>query len=323
MAFKIVLLACIASVAVAVPQQVRINGGNSFNFDLLNSEINRQPETTTPLIPILRSIDTQNPDGSYTYGYESGDGTYKIETRYPTGEVKGKYGYYDDTGLFREVEYGAAPEEGFSSQGAGLDFVAPVETATPAPRRTGVVTSLPQQVIAPTPRPRAVSRPRPILNERTRSNRRDPARDFIARRGRRVKVVKGRKRPSASPKPQPIVRPKSQPLPTPVPTVAPVAAPVQPVVSRQQPVFQNFQPQQQVFQQPQQPAFQPQQPVFQPQQQVFQQQQQVFQPQQRFLPVAQQQLQQPIQPVSLAAAFAAHPFISQYNSNNGIFSYSY
>merc|ERR1739844_627340 len=112
-----------------------------------------------------------------------------------------------------------------------------------------------QQVIAPTPRPRAVSRPRPILNERTRSNRRDPARDFIARRGRRVKVVKGRKRPSASPKPQPIVRPKSQPLPTPVPTVAPVAAPVQ--------------------------------------------------------------------PVALAAAFAAHPFISQYNSNNGIFSYSY
>ncbi len=28
-----------------------------------------------------RYIDTQNPDGSYTYGYESGDGTYKIETR--------------------------------------------------------------------------------------------------------------------------------------------------------------------------------------------------------------------------------------------------
>merc|ERR1719338_90938 len=323
MAFKIVLLACVASVAVADPQQFRMNndgtlsfnpnGANTFNFDLLNNEINTRqqqipqvPETTTPLIPILRSIDRQNPDGSYTYGYESGDGTYKIETRYATGEVKGKYGYFDDTGLFREVEYGAAPEEGFKSQGAGLDFVAPVETATPSPRRTGVVTSLPQQVIAPTPRPRAVSRPRPILNERTRSNRRDPARDFIARRGRRVKVVKGRKRPSASPKPQPIVRPKSQPLPTPVPTVAPVAAPVQPVVSRQQPVFQ---PQQQVFQQQQQ--------------QVFQPQQQVFQPQQRFLPVAQQQLQHPIQPVSLAAAFAAHPFISQYNSNNGIFSYSY
>ena len=32
-------------------------------------------------VPILRSLDQQNPDGSYTFGYESGDGTYKIETR--------------------------------------------------------------------------------------------------------------------------------------------------------------------------------------------------------------------------------------------------
>lgn len=39
-----------------------------------------------------------NEDGSYTYGYESGDGSFKIETKSPTGEVKGKYGYKDDTG---------------------------------------------------------------------------------------------------------------------------------------------------------------------------------------------------------------------------------
>jgi len=38
--------------------------------------------TTKAPIPILRYLDKQNPDGSYTYGYESGDGTYKIETRY-------------------------------------------------------------------------------------------------------------------------------------------------------------------------------------------------------------------------------------------------
>ena len=103
-------MACVASVAVASPQHARMVSGNIFNFGLLNNEFNRDnaEETTTP-IPILRSIDTQNPDGSYTYGYESGDGTYKIETRYPTGEVKGKYGYIDPTGLFREVEYGAEP----------------------------------------------------------------------------------------------------------------------------------------------------------------------------------------------------------------------
>merc|ERR1712227_635545 len=48
--------------------------------------------STTP-VPILRYIDQQNNDGSYTYGYQSGDGSYKIETRLATGEVKGKYGY--------------------------------------------------------------------------------------------------------------------------------------------------------------------------------------------------------------------------------------
>jgi len=308
MAFKIVLLACVASVAVAVPQQFRINNGNTFNFDLLTSEINREPETTTPIVPILRSIDRQNPDGSYTYGYESGDGTYKIETRYATGEVKGKYGYYDDTGLFREVEYGAEPEKGFMPQGEGLTFVAPEAPAAPATPAAPVVTAAPvtaapQRAFAPTPRP--VTRSRPILNERIRSTgRRDPAKTFIENRGRRVTVIK-RKRPAPQPKPQPVIRPKAHAVPTPAPTVAPVTAapvqPAQPVVRQQQPVFQNFQ--------------QPQQPVFQ------QPQQQFFQPQQRFLPVAQQQ--QPVQPVSLAAAFSAHPFISQFNPSNGIFSYNY
>jgi len=298
MAFEIVLLACVASVAVAVPQQFRINNGNSFNFDLLTSEINREPETTTPIVPILRSIDRQNPDGSYTYGYESGDGTYKIETRYATGEVKGKYGYYDDTGLFREVEYGAEPEKGFMPEGEGLTFVAPEAPATPStPVVTAApVTAAPQRAFAPTPRP--VTRSRPILNERIRSTgRRDPAKTFIENRGRRVTVVK-RKRPVPQPKPEPVIRPKAHAVPTPAPTVAPVtAAPVQ----RAQPVFQNFQqPQQQVFQQPQQ---------------------QFFQPQQRFLPVAQQQ--QPVQPVSLATAFSAHPFINQFNPSTGIFSYNY
>jgi len=311
MAFKIILLACIASVAVAAPQQFRINGGNAFNFDLLTSEINRnEPETTTPIVPILRSIDRQNPDGSYTYGYESGDGTYKIETRYATGEVKGKYGYYDDTGLFREVEYGAAPEMGFMPEGNGLTFVAPQSNIV----EEKPVTALPQQVVAPTPRPRPATRQQPILNERTRSNRRDPAKSFIENRGRRVTVIK-RKRPASRPKPQPVVRPKSQPLPAPVPAPAPVTAPVQQVVQQQLPVFNNFR-----SPQDQQRVSQPQQPVFQPQQQVFQPQQQVFQPQQRFLPVAQQQ---PVQPVSLANAFAAHPFINQFNPSSGVFSYNY
>merc|ERR1712158_174644 len=42
-------------------------------------------ETSTP-VPILRYIDSQNADGSYTYGFEGADGTYKIETRLADGQ---------------------------------------------------------------------------------------------------------------------------------------------------------------------------------------------------------------------------------------------
>ena len=49
-----------------------------------------------------------NEDGSYTYGYESSDGSFKLETRYPDGLVQGKYGYIDiDTGELKVIEYGA------------------------------------------------------------------------------------------------------------------------------------------------------------------------------------------------------------------------
>merc|ERR1712047_211016 len=63
-------------------------------------------ETSTP-VPILRYIDSQNADGSYTYGFEGADGTYKIETRLANGQVRGKYGYYDPEGILREATYGA------------------------------------------------------------------------------------------------------------------------------------------------------------------------------------------------------------------------
>jgi hypothetical protein len=62
-------------VAVGAPQQARIDPRT---FDL---SLNRVDASSTTPVPILRYLDQQNPDGSYTYGYESGDGTYKIETR--------------------------------------------------------------------------------------------------------------------------------------------------------------------------------------------------------------------------------------------------
>lgn len=70
---------------------------------------------TTP-VPILKQINKHNSDGSYTYGYEAADKSFKIETKYPTGEVYGKYGYVDDSGQVREIEYGAS-NRGFEPAG--------------------------------------------------------------------------------------------------------------------------------------------------------------------------------------------------------------
>merc|ERR1712150_464732 len=81
--------------------------------------------STTP-VPILRYVDNQNIDGSYTYGYEAADGTYKLETRYTDGRVKGKYGYIDPDGNLREASYGAEAGRGFEPQIAGLELPPPV-----------------------------------------------------------------------------------------------------------------------------------------------------------------------------------------------------
>jgi hypothetical protein len=65
-----------------------------------------------------------NEDGSYTYGYEGSDGSFKIETKTRTGEVSGKYGYVDDLGKLRVVEYGAN-KYGFQPAGDGITVPAP------------------------------------------------------------------------------------------------------------------------------------------------------------------------------------------------------
>ncbi|XP_034187376.1 cuticular protein 27 [Osmia lignaria lignaria] len=81
---------------------------------------------TTP-VPILKQINKHNEDGSYSYGYEAADGSYKIESKYPSGEVYGKYGFVDDTGSIREVEYGAS-RRGFEPAGPGINVPPPTLT---------------------------------------------------------------------------------------------------------------------------------------------------------------------------------------------------
>ncbi|XP_012215964.1 uncharacterized protein Cpr97Eb [Linepithema humile] len=86
-----------------------------------------QPYPVTTPVPILKQINKHNEDGSYSYGYEAADGSYKIESKYPTGEVYGKYGFVDDTGNVREIEYGAS-RRGFEPVGPGINVPPPTLT---------------------------------------------------------------------------------------------------------------------------------------------------------------------------------------------------
>merc|ERR1711902_218207 len=99
-----------------------------------SNNFNNAPATpsTTP-VPILRYVDNQNIDGSYTYGYEAADGTYKLETRYVDGRVKGKYGYIDPEGVLREASYGAKAGRGFEPEISGLELPPPVTSDTQEP----------------------------------------------------------------------------------------------------------------------------------------------------------------------------------------------
>ncbi|XP_015177892.1 PREDICTED: RNA polymerase II degradation factor 1 [Polistes dominula] len=83
------------------------------------------PESPKPTpVAILKQINRHNEDGSYTYGFEGADGSFKIETKLPGGEVKGKYGFVDDTGKVRVVEYGAN-QYGFQPAGEGITVAPP------------------------------------------------------------------------------------------------------------------------------------------------------------------------------------------------------
>merc|ERR1711892_506866 len=83
--------------------------------DTMGQTTTPRTETTTN-VAILKQINEHNEDGSYTYGYEAADGTFKLETRFVDGTVQGKYGYIDANGDVKIIEYGA-DAMGFQPEG--------------------------------------------------------------------------------------------------------------------------------------------------------------------------------------------------------------
>uniref|UniRef100_A0A336LU31 CSON000740 protein n=1 Tax=Culicoides sonorensis TaxID=179676 RepID=A0A336LU31_CULSO len=61
--------------------------------------------TKAPPVQTIRNYNKVNDDGSFTFGYEAADGSFKEETRGTDCVVRGKYGYIDPDGNKREFTY--------------------------------------------------------------------------------------------------------------------------------------------------------------------------------------------------------------------------
>lgn len=58
----------------------------------------KEPETKAPPVQTIRNYNKVNDDGSFTFGYEAADGSFKEETRGTDCVVRGRYGYVDPEG---------------------------------------------------------------------------------------------------------------------------------------------------------------------------------------------------------------------------------
>ncbi|EFX89474.1 hypothetical protein DAPPUDRAFT_310585 [Daphnia pulex] len=67
-----------------------------------------------PAVTILKQINELNDDGSYTFGYEASDGSFRLENMDANGYLTGRFGYVDSFGEMQEMEYVAGKLSGQS-----------------------------------------------------------------------------------------------------------------------------------------------------------------------------------------------------------------
>ncbi|XP_042873086.1 RNA-binding protein 33-like isoform X2 [Penaeus japonicus] len=117
--------------------------------------------TTTTQVPILRQVNQVNDDGTYTYGFEAADGTFKLETRDENGNVNGKYGYLNEFGELKTVEYSAGNETGFLPMSDLLPKSVPVPAVNAVPQQQPALPAVPQFTSVPQLQPHSQFLPRP------------------------------------------------------------------------------------------------------------------------------------------------------------------
>ncbi|CAH1131225.1 unnamed protein product [Ceutorhynchus assimilis] len=110
-----------------------------------------------PPVQTIRNYNKVNDDGSFTFGYEAADGSFKEETRGTDCVVRGKYGYVDPDGNKREFTY---------VSGNPCDPNAPKDeddqaSENESPENENIPANYPTRPIGPLSRP--VSTPKPAV----------------------------------------------------------------------------------------------------------------------------------------------------------------
>lgn len=98
-------------------------------------------------VSILKQINKVNDDGSYTYGYEASDGSFKVETRDVAGNVKGMFGFMDEAGRLKRVSYSATNSTGFQAAGSTTSSSSPPERTEPAPKPVAAAATAVKKVL--------------------------------------------------------------------------------------------------------------------------------------------------------------------------------
>jgi hypothetical protein len=114
----VIFLACLTAMVQSAPQDSR-----QLFADLATPR--------KPIVQIKRLINQQERDGSYTYGFEAEDGTFKVETRSVAGIVSGKYGYIDTNNELKVVDYSVGKNTGFEARGDFPKAPEPLPVPTP------------------------------------------------------------------------------------------------------------------------------------------------------------------------------------------------
>lgn len=168
---------------------------------LIQQRLKEQPQQQKePTAQTIRNYNKLNDDGSFTFGYEADDGSFKEETRGTDCVVRGKYGYVDPDGNKREFSYvqgnpcdpNAISNEDEEDQPGKPNEEenipanrpnVPVNVPRPKPKKNRPTTTLFQQTFGdfeqPQSQPQPQPQPQPQLQLQTSTTPRQPGRQQL------------------------------------------------------------------------------------------------------------------------------------------------